>query len=706
MHCPRVCFRDLLIAVSLLSVIATTLQGCASAPSNAGQDFASLIITTTSSLPNGQVGTAYSTTLVATGGKAPYSWTLTSGSLPIGLSLNASTGAITGTPTPAVTSTPLTFKVTDSSTPALFQTANLTLTIAPATLVIPTTSLPSSVSDTFLRANGALGSNWTSIEPDGTIQVISHAYASGSGTQTGFPTQYGIWAGGQPFSPDQLISAQISAIAAEWSVVSITAATYSAGNTTYNYTLTSGAALQTNQEIIVSGMTHGGNNGNFLITALGGGTFTVVNASGVTATESGTGISPADSLCGVGGRFTPDGHNLYGIYVGNNSAYVGFNNGTVPDNRLYVREMQKVVNNVYTYLASGGPSNNYNPIPDAVNDIFTVGLMADKFCLFKNGAILQSLTDESLTSGLPGIITTSAQAAGQTMPLGSNVGNDGTQWTNFAARDLQLTPPGWVRQAWDNMNGASGNFNANWAIQNIYPYICTYSGTGFGEGNGVQNSSAIYTGRTWNDNHSSTVVIYTATGNIDLLILTRAGTADETFYGAVVAFTSGLGVVQFSIRKWIAGVSTGVAGPVAGTVNFGDVIRMESNGSTHTLYQNGVVVLTANDSSIASGAPGLLMASNLTPVLYWEGDEPASTQAATPVLSPPGGNPPQTVTISSTTPNAYIYYTTDGSVPSTGSNLYTGPISVLTNQTIRAIAVAGGFLNSGISQGQYGSGGD
>ena len=89
---------------------------------------ASLVIST-SSLPNGQTGAAYSATLAATGGVSPYTWSLTSGTLPAGLTLNASTGAITGTPSAAVASTPLTFKVTDSSSPALTQTANLTLTI-------------------------------------------------------------------------------------------------------------------------------------------------------------------------------------------------------------------------------------------------------------------------------------------------------------------------------------------------------------------------------------------------------------------------------------------------------------------------------------------------------------------------------------------------------------------------------------------------
>ena len=53
---------------------------------------------TTESLPNGTVGTSYSQTLAATG-DAPITWSVTSGSLPAGLTLDTSTGAISGTPT-------------------------------------------------------------------------------------------------------------------------------------------------------------------------------------------------------------------------------------------------------------------------------------------------------------------------------------------------------------------------------------------------------------------------------------------------------------------------------------------------------------------------------------------------------------------------------------------------------------------------------
>jgi hypothetical protein len=80
---------------------------------------------TTSSLPNCIVGMPYSQNLVATGGTAPYTWTITSGTLPAGLSLSSS-GAISGIPTIVHGPTYITFQVTDS----INTTAIKTLTIA------------------------------------------------------------------------------------------------------------------------------------------------------------------------------------------------------------------------------------------------------------------------------------------------------------------------------------------------------------------------------------------------------------------------------------------------------------------------------------------------------------------------------------------------------------------------------------------------
>ena len=75
---------------------------------------ASSVQITTTSLPNGQVQTAYSATLQATGGTTPYTWSVASGSLPAGLTLAGSSGAISGTPTTAGTSS-FTIQVADSA---------------------------------------------------------------------------------------------------------------------------------------------------------------------------------------------------------------------------------------------------------------------------------------------------------------------------------------------------------------------------------------------------------------------------------------------------------------------------------------------------------------------------------------------------------------------------------------------------------------
>jgi hypothetical protein len=77
--------------------------------------------------------------------------------------------------------------------------------------------------------------------------------------------------------------------------------------------------------------------------------------------------------------------------------------------------------------------------------------------------------------------------------------------------------------------------------------------------------------------------------------------------------------------------------------------------------------------------------------------------AATPTFAPgPGGyGHAQSVTISDATPGATIYYTTDGTTPTTGSPQYSGPISVGTNMTINAIATATGFVQSAVATGTY-----
>lgn len=91
---------------------------------------ATLAITTSSPLPGGVVTTPYSTQLAATGGIPPYTWSLSSGALPSGLTLDASSGTISGTPAAAGTFD-LTIAVSDNTQTARSQ-YRLTIALPPA----------------------------------------------------------------------------------------------------------------------------------------------------------------------------------------------------------------------------------------------------------------------------------------------------------------------------------------------------------------------------------------------------------------------------------------------------------------------------------------------------------------------------------------------------------------------------------------------
>jgi len=144
---------------------------------------------TTSSLPNGSVGVSYSQTMAATGGTTPYVWWISSGSLPAGLSLNTSTGAITGTPTAAGTSN-FTARVTD--TPGATATKALSIVIVSG-LTITTSSLPAdTINIAYNRTLTASGGTtpYTWAISSGTLPTGLSLNTS-SGAITGTPTAAG-----------------------------------------------------------------------------------------------------------------------------------------------------------------------------------------------------------------------------------------------------------------------------------------------------------------------------------------------------------------------------------------------------------------------------------------------------------------------------------------------------------------------------------
>jgi len=91
----------------------------------------------TTSLPNGATSVPYSATIAASGGATPYAWSISSGSLPTGLSLGPTTGVISGTPQ-AIGTYNFTVQLTDAGN----KVATQPYTVVISNMTITTTSMP------------------------------------------------------------------------------------------------------------------------------------------------------------------------------------------------------------------------------------------------------------------------------------------------------------------------------------------------------------------------------------------------------------------------------------------------------------------------------------------------------------------------------------------------------------------------------------
>jgi hypothetical protein len=131
---------------------------------------------TTSSLPAGVTATGYSGTLQATGGVLPYTWSITNGQLPAGLSINSS-GTITGTPVLAGTST-FTVQVADSEVNPT--TGNPNPMTATKQFTITVTA---GTTNNKLLFNG-YSFLFTGFDKDGTVAIAGFLTADGNGNIT------------------------------------------------------------------------------------------------------------------------------------------------------------------------------------------------------------------------------------------------------------------------------------------------------------------------------------------------------------------------------------------------------------------------------------------------------------------------------------------------------------------------------------------
>ncbi len=167
--------------------LAAFLSLIAFAPSLAN----AAIVVNPASLPGGTAGTAYSRTVSATGGTGSYAFSVSAGALPAGLSLNAATGVISGTPTGAGASS-FTIRATDGI--GATGSRAYSVTIAAAIIVNPASLPNGTVGTAYSRtvsATGGTGSKTFSVSAGALPAGLSLNAATG--VISGTPTSAGVY---------------------------------------------------------------------------------------------------------------------------------------------------------------------------------------------------------------------------------------------------------------------------------------------------------------------------------------------------------------------------------------------------------------------------------------------------------------------------------------------------------------------------------
>jgi hypothetical protein len=140
-------------------------------------------------LPDGTAGTAYSLTLAARGGTPAYSWSVSAGGLPTGLSLNASSGVISGTPTAAGTAG-FTLHVTDAGKREATKACQVTIALSIAPASLPNGTLGKDYAQTLRATGGAGPYQWSLVSSE--LPPGLSLFAS-TGEIRGIPTGLGAY---------------------------------------------------------------------------------------------------------------------------------------------------------------------------------------------------------------------------------------------------------------------------------------------------------------------------------------------------------------------------------------------------------------------------------------------------------------------------------------------------------------------------------
>src|SRR5882724_1704751 len=172
---------------------------------------------------------------------------------------------------------------------------------------------------------------------------------------------------------------------------------------------------------------------------------------------------------------------------------------------------------------------------------------------------------------------------------------------------------GYVNSGYDNATRANGAIGANWTVQQNGLNIASNQIQGT---TAAQSNSAFWSANTFSPSQFAQATITALNGTTDfpgVTILASGTGASATYYDCVENSTT-----IFMQRVINAGTTSLTSTASTGAV--GDLLRLEiAPGGTLTCFKNGGVALTATDTQITSGSPGLLISGNVATEKNWSG---------------------------------------------------------------------------------------
>ena len=307
---------------------------------------------TPATLPNPTAEVVYTTTLTAAGGTAPYTFSISSGGLPVGLTLNTSTGVLSGT-TNVAGSFPVSIKVTDSSTGAgapFSATNSYTLSVgAPAIMVTPGILPAPKVATAYSQQLAASGGVAPYAYTVSSGSLPAGLTLSGSGLLSGTPTAAGsVTLTVQAADAHQFTGTQSYTLVVSSANVSLTPATLpnATAETAYTATLTAAGGTAPYTFSVSSGSLPAGLTLNASTGVLSGTT----NVAGSFPVS----IKVTDSSTGTGAPFSAT--NSYTLTVA--APVIAVTPGTLPAPKVATAYSQQLAASggvaPYAYTVSGG----------------------------------------------------------------------------------------------------------------------------------------------------------------------------------------------------------------------------------------------------------------------------------------------------------------------------------------------------------------